>query len=443
MENYNYLFAFLIIYLVGVLVFYFLPRKKQLSETFITIAEAIMFGGIIYMCLVLSTYEAIGDSVWMEDNTTKLLSQGFWGFYDNRGIIYPPLYNYLYYIVGTIDNMLMIPIDWTSKLFILSGKIPNLTALLLMTFFIYKTGEKVKKENQLLLFFMSLYQPGYLLAGVLVLQFDPLYTSFAILTLLLLYKGKLKWAYFAFAAGLMFKYQILFISPIILWVTIDKVILKNFTLKNFNAHLIAGVCAIGFILLAHLPFFYSLKNGFTADSTLTSNFEKSVVGFQRASTNGYNFWTLLGYNMESADSMWGPFTCATWGHIFLLMLIIISGILYFKYKGIRECFPMIAAFMTSGIFCFENKMMARYLYPTIILLVFAYAIHPTMKRLIASVLFSCAFFINIMYDFFIIPYAKAYDHSRPEPYIFSAFMLFFFGYLCYVIISEIKNPAVK
>ena len=55
MGNYNYLFAFLIIYLVGVLVLYFLPRKKQLSETFITVAEAIMFGGMVvgFMCGIL------------------------------------------------------------------------------------------------------------------------------------------------------------------------------------------------------------------------------------------------------------------------------------------------------------------------------------------------------------------------------------------------------
>ena len=446
MEHYNYLFAFLIIYLVGVLVFYFLPRKKQLSETFITVAEAIMFGGIVYICLVLSTYEAIGDSVYVNSIVERLLTQSWVGFYDGHGITYPPLFNYLYYFVGLCCNVFSIPITWQSKLFVLMTKLPNILCLILMTYLVYKSGQKVKTENQLLLFFMSLYQPGYILAGILVLQFDAIFTFFMLLTVYLLFTDRIKLSYFSFATAIMFKYQALFISPLILWVTIDKVILHNFSWKRFWSHLIAGLSAIACMALSFIPFLYGAKDsGFSVagDTSVTSNFVANVSGYGRASTNGYNFWTLLGYNMEYDTNMFGPFTCATWGTLFLISLIVLSGVIFFKYKRIKTCYPMIAAFMTSGIFCFENKMMARYLYPTIILLVFAYAIHPTVKRLISSVLFSCAFFINIMYDFFIIPYAKAYDHSRPEPYIFSAFMLICFGYLCYVIISEIKISAVK
>ena len=101
-----------------------------------------------------------------------------------------------------------------------------------------------------------------------------------------------------------------------------------------------------------------------------------------------------------------------------------------------DLYPLLAAFLVAGVFCFSVRMMSRYLYPAIILLIYACILRPTKKRLLCTVAFSLAFFCNVWCDYMVYPYS-AYHNGLFLPYIFSFYTVLCFLGLTYTIADEI------
>jgi len=104
----------------------------------------------------------------------------------------------------------------------------------------------------------------------------------------------------------------------------------------------------------------------------------------------------------------------------------------------KDLYPMLAALLVSGMYCFAVRMMSRYLYPAVILLFLGYAVKPTKRRLNCSVLMAIAFYIETSVEYLVYPW-RTYSTELVIPYIISAFCIGCFGYLIYTIWSEIKD----
>lgn len=454
----SYLFVFLILYRCS---------KLNISARTAFFLEISILFLSIYLHLYLAVLTPNGDSVYFSDIMTRLTEEPFFGFYDRTGITYPPLFNYTFFCLAKLLQLLHIPFNWRFRSFIFCIKIPGILCEFLMALIIYQTARKYLPENKRYLsLFLILINPGYLLVTSYISQVDALYSFFALLTLFLIINRHLKTAYFTFAAGILFKFQTLFIGPVLVLAIIDQVLLHNFSLRRFFIHLFAGLSAIACMFLSYLPFLYDFHVGISTQMGLAHNFTSSVKGYGRASANAYNFWTLLGYNLKYDSEYFGPFPCRIWGTIFIVLLVILCGIFFLfaigtdrKLPGLQKgsgkhfpvfrpldtnLYPLLATFLISGIFCFSMRMMARYLYPAVVLLIYAYALKPSKKRLFCTVSFSVAFFLNVWCDFMVYPYAD-YRKELILPYLISFYILGCFLGLASTIISEItelrKNKA--
>lgn len=442
------LFIFCGIYLFVFLILYHCSKRNISAKSAFFLELSILFLSI-YLHLYLAVLTPNGDSVYFSNIMTRLTEEPFFGFYERTGITYPPLFNYTFFCLGKLLQLLHIPFNWRFRSFIFCIKLPGILCEFLMALIIYRTARKYLTENKRYLsLFLILVNPGYLMVTSYISQIDALYSFFVLLTLFLIANRHLKTAYFTFAAGILFKFQTLFIGPVLLLAIIEQVILHDFSPRRFFTHLFAGLSAIACMVLSYIPFLYDFHVGLSAQMGLTHNFTSSVEGYGRASTNAYNFWTLLGYNLKYDSEYFGPLPCRVWGIIFIVLLVMLCGVFFFfavRTDRRHLCrplaaslYPMFAAFIVSGIFCFSMRMMARYLYPAVVLLIYAYALKPTKKRLFCTLSFSVAFFLNVWCDFMVYPYAE-YRKELILPYLISFYMLGCFLGLCGTIICEIKE----
>ena len=117
-----------------------------------------------------------------------------------------------------------------------------------------------------------------------------------------------------------------------------------------------------------------------------------------------------------------------------------SFFFFIKASCRADLYPMLAALMISGIFCFSVRMMARYLYPALALLFLGYAVKPSRNRLLCTIFFTLAFFLNTWGDYMLYPY-DVYNDTLLYPYIVSVFMLCIFAFLVCTLILETKKET--
>lgn len=435
------LLSICLIYLLGVVSLYCFCGSKTVSVKKTFSIELIILFISTYLHLYLAILTPNGDSVFLTTVMNTLIQKGFTGFYDNAGITYPPLFNYLFFIIGKILVMLQIPLSWFYRTFILAAKLPGICCEFLMALLIYRAAQKYLPETKrVLALYLILLNPGYYLVTSYICQFDALYSFFVLLTIYLIINDRLKTAYFTFAAAILFKFQALFIGPILVFAIIDQVILHNFSWKRFFTHLAVGLSAIACMVLSYVPFMNSSDVQSVEGQPFVSNFTSSVSGYGRASTNAYNFWTLVGRNLLFDNEKFGPVSCLTWGILFIILIIALSTFIFFKGKRHLNLYPMVAALLIAGIYCFSVRMMARYLYPALALIFLGYAMKPSKKRFICSVSFSIAYFINTWGDYMLYPYSE-YNNKLILPYIASLYIICCFGFMLYTLLKEIRETA--
>ena len=436
-----HLLSICLIYLLGAVFLYYLCNYKAVSARKTFLMELIILFISIYLHLFLAILSPNGDSVFLSSVTKQLVEKGFAGFYDNAGITYPPLFNYLFFIIGKILSALQIPLSWSYRSFIFAGKLPGICCEFFMAFLIYKNAQKYLPETKrVLALYLILLNPGYYLVTSYICQFDALYSFFVLLTIYLITNCRLKTAYFTFAVAILFKFQALFIAPVLIFAIIDQVILQNFSWKCFFIHLAVGLSAIACMALSYVPFINPSSACSTEEPPLIHNFSSSVSGYGRASTNAYNFWTLIGRNLHYDSEKLGPVSCLSWAILFIILIVVLSIFIFFKGKRCLNLYPMTAALLIAGIYCFSVRMMARYLYPALVLIFLGYTMKPSKKRFICSISFSIAYFINTWGDYMLYPYNE-YNNKLILPYIASAYMISCFVFLIYTLLKEITEKG--
>lgn len=393
----------------------------------------------IYFNLFLSVLSPIGDTSDFIVMMEKLTKQGFYGYYQGGGIQYPPLFQYLFYLMAQAMRFLNIPFDRTYRLYVFCVKLPCIICIFLMAFLIYRTVKKHAKEGQqILILFLTLLNPGYFLVTSYICQVDALYICLMLLTVCLVVNRRLKLSYFSFAAAVLFKFQAVFITPVLIFAILDQVILHDFSWKRFLRHLLTGISAIALMAASYLPFIYDFETGEFASGGFAQNFANSIQSFGKASQNAYNFWTLAGYNEVPHSKLFGPLTCHTWGTVFIFLVVLLSAYLWYGRREDSSIYPMLGALLVCGTYCFAVKMMSRYLYPALPLLFLGYAQRPTKKRLISSISLSVGFFLAAGFDYLVYPW-RSYTKELIWPYIVSFYVILCFLFLVYTIWSE-KGP---
>ncbi len=403
--------------------------------------EAGIFGLSVYLNLLLGILTADGDSAYFVHVIAHFIESDvpFAGIYANGGITYPPLFQYLYYVLAQIIRLLHIPVDTTCEAFILTVKLPGIFCEFLMAWLLYRTAAKnFKRRQKVPVLLLTLLNPAYLFVTAYICQIDALYVCLLFITVLLICENRLKLSYAAFAAAVLCKYQAIFITPVVLFATFRHVCLDGFSWKKFWTHAAAGFSAIFCMFLSYLPFVWNISAGCFYNGGLTGNFTRSIQSYGWASQNTYNFWNLFGYNFRSEELFFGPLRCVDWGTLFIALLVLLSAVHFWQHKNDRSAAPLIGSVLVSGTVCFATRMMPRYLYAAVPLLILGFVQKPTRKRLLCAVGFSVLFFLLTVFDYVVYP-VFAYTPKLVLPKLLSVLFLGGFVYLNGVLFCEKRS----
>lgn len=364
----------------------------------------------------------------------NLQKNGFAGFYTKYGLCYPPLHIFMVYITGIICSLFNIGNFSTVQVLLI--KSPALICDILTGVLLYRIGKKhLSPRAGLTACTIYLLNPAVFFNSAVWGQMDSIYTLCIVLMCYLVSEKKLKAAYFAFAASILFKYQGVIFTPIIIYGVIDQVIMDNCTAKKFFTHLFTGLGAIAAMAACHLPFIFG--NGMAASnaSTITSAYGEALTAFRYASVNAYNFWAMLGLNWHTQEDTFLSVTYNTWGTVSIVLLVIASFIISMRAGKEPAKYPLIAAFIMSTMFLFSVRMHERYLFPAMPLLLAAYLMKPDTRLLIAY----CGFTLMNLYNcahvlFYYNPYN--YNPKAPAIVLTSAGTILFWLVLVFGIIRQ-------
>lgn len=410
----------------------------QWSENTIFLVEVVIFSVSLYLNLTFGISNYSGDSSYFVSVVSRLSGEShpFAGLYANNAIIYPPLFYYLYYPISKIIIGLHIPVSNVSQAFILCIKFPAIVCEFAIAYILYCMAKHtLKKEQAIPVLLLTLLNPAFLFVTAFISQIDAIYVFFVFLTVWLLYHHRLKSAYFAFAAGIMFKFQTIFITPAVFYTIIHDVFMHDFNWKKFWTNLLCGLSAIFLMFVCYLPFVWDRANHAMYEGSVISNFTNSLKSYGFASQNTYNLWTLLGYNFLSQELSFGPLTCHMWGTIFIIVFVLLSMIAFCIYREDNGKLPLLAALLVSGTVCFATKMMPRYLYPAVVLLILGYVIQPTIKRFICAANFTICFFLLTFSDYIIYPRWK-FSNELIWPKVVSVYFIACVAFLIYTVFRE-------
>lgn len=417
--------------------------KYDSSPNKVFITEAVIFGLSLYLNLLLGILTATGDSYFFVSVMTRFTQSDtpFAGFYANNGISYPPLFNYIYYVISLILKLFHVPISYTSEPFILAVKLPGILCEFLMAWILYRYAKKNLPYGQTIpILLLTLLNPAYLLITAYICQIDALYVFFMLLTVVLIYEKRLKLSYFAFAAAAMCKFQTIFMTPVIIYAVLREVFLHDFNWKKFREHLLTGLSAVFCMFLSYLPFVWDFSSGTFYKGGVTVNLTSSLKSYGLASQNTYNLWNLLGYNYLSEELYFGPFTCEAWGTIFLVLLVLLCSVLFYLHQNSLDIYPMLGAVLVSGTVCFATRMMARYLYPAVPFLILGFVLKPTRRRFLCALAYTIALFLLNSFDYLIYPMDQ-YSAQLILPKIISVYVLGCFCFLVHTVIHEKDSEA--
>ncbi|MCX8069540.1 MAG: glycosyltransferase 87 family protein, partial [Thermodesulfovibrionales bacterium] len=204
-------------------------------------------------------------------------------YYSGHFVDYPPLFMYVFYIVGFIRNT--IGISYDSQLFVLLLKTPSIITEALSLILIYKVGKdhEVKISSLYLMLILFGINPVLIINTCLWGQVDSFLSILICIALILLYKNKVVLSSIIFTLSILTKPQALMYTPIFL--------LYFFYRKDYREITKAIAFSIFTALIVIIPF--SLNHGFF---WIVKIFKNALVQYPFATLNAFNIHALFGNN---------------------------------------------------------------------------------------------------------------------------------------------------
>ncbi len=357
----------------------------------------------------------------------RLWENGFAAFYSPEYFCdYPPGYLYILYPLGGL--LALLGTDTMSGACLLILKLPAILCDMLTGALIYKYAVKYFRRNTaLLLCAIYLFHPAVFINSTLWGQVDAVYTLLVLLSCILLTDDRPIPAYFLFALSILIKPQTLLFAPLILCSLAEQAFRRP--VKELVRNILGGILSICMIVLLCLPF--GLNN-------VLAQYQNTLSSYPYASINAFNLWGLFGGNWVSQDTLLGFLTYHQWGTLCLVMMTVISFVIFYMRRDREDRYYLTGAFLVCSMFLFSVRMHERYLFPVMILLLFAY-IHNREKNYLSCYgLLSLCHFGNVFWVLFFYD-ASDYD-PKASAILFLSFLTLLGGILLYrAIYISLKN----
>lgn len=256
------------------------------------------------------------------------------------------------------------------------------------------------------------------------------------LTVYYILKNKYINASIVYFVSCMFSMTALFIAPIVIFYIILQCIINN-----------KRIIPVSIILVLSFFVFYAINVpfdiNFIKDGQPFYCFSKAwgeLYVSQTYAANAFNFQTILGNNFEKLGT---PSIVVT--IIFILFMLTLVGVAYFKNKNRMDLVLMATAFINM-MFVFCNNMNPLSMYISLALMLI-YAIMNKEKRIYFSfIVFAIMMFINVSYVEFFAGYTATtmgIVSRNALVYVFGIFEIIFALYYIYVVYDIVVSKKVR
>ena len=313
-------------------------------------------------------------SSWSDTVYTAGMGQ----FYQTAGFAdYPPGYIYVLYVIAFIKNLFSL--DSASTVYNILLKLPAIATDMLCAAVIYKFAREKTSESKSITFaLLFALNPMVILNSSWWGQVDSVFTLFAILALICLYKDKCELSAVFYALALLIKPQALIIFPVYLFYIFG--LIKERKLKGVGKAAVSALCGAAVFFLFVLPF-----SGGRPLSWVFELYKSTLGSYEYASLNAPNLFSAFGGNAAGVHEKFLFMSYSTWSWIFICAAVVLSGFIYFKHGGIFPC----ASVLLAGTYVFGAKMHERYLFPVIAFIILCYIC--TNRRKLVYALFGFTF----------------------------------------------------
>ena len=383
-------------------------KENKYAKTYVS---ALFFAALLLRLIAAGSSSGFNADVscfaaWAE----RMHSVGASGFYSQEVFTdYPPGYMYVLYLTGSLRAGLNIP--YYSGLHMILLKLPAVICDLLCGCLIYREAAKRYSSAQTLFLCTAyLFNPVIILNSAVWGQVDSVFTLTVALMCLSLVKGRLFPACLSFFAGLLIKPQMLFFAPVLLAGVIDQVFLETFSFRKLGKNLCGAVISAGTFICLCAPF------GF---DHVWNRYFSSVGSYPYAAVNACNLWGLLGLNWISQNNTFLGISYKLYGYIFIAAATAVIFAISLRHRNNKEKYPFLAAVLVITLFAFSVRMHERYLYPGLILLLFAFIYRPVKTVWLCYGAFSLLHFYNTAFVLFFYD-PENYDRRAPLLLLVSA-----------------------
>ena len=381
----------------------------------------IFIAGLILRILFACIFEGYGADINCFFSWSHLLvDRGFSGFYSPDYFCdYPPGYLYILRILGSFFKTFHI--NSITPLTLLVLKTPSIFCDMAISYLIYRYSQKrFSKKSAFFLTAIYLFHPAVLINSAVWGQVDSVFTLCILLVCILLSQRKYLPAYFTYAIALLIKPQSLFFAPLILC-AVAEYGFSSRSLKKIALNLLGGLSAIASLILLSLPF------GF---ANVFSQYTDTLGSYPYAAVNACNLWGLLGLNWIHQDTAVGTLTYSQIGTISIVLTTLFSFFLFYFLRKREDRYYLTGAFLVVSVFLFSVRMHERYMYPAMILILFA-AVHNREKGYLLHYLtLSLCHFGNVYY---VLYYYDPSNYDRKSFPLISISLLTVISGICFFI----------
>lgn len=309
----------------------------------------------------------------------RLNSAGLTHFYsDQVWTGYTPGFLYILGFLGFIKNLFQI----NTPAFYLILKLPSILAELTLGILIYKIIPRNFNNWRKLGLIFILFNPAFIFNSSIFGQFDGLFSLTLLLSVYFLIRNNLIFSSLFWGLSFLLKPQAVLLLPVFAFY-----ILRNFSIKSIFK-LILPVTLL--IFFSFLPFFKN--NPFNGLVSLVFNL---MEYYKYNSIFAYNLWGILGFWVTDS-STWGNISYQNWGYILFAAFLTILGYIYLWQKKYLSIYAL-STLCSLSFFFLLTRMHERYLYPSLVFLIFLAILNKSRILLVLSAALSIIHFLNLYY----------------------------------------------
>ncbi|WP_052756044.1 phospholipid carrier-dependent glycosyltransferase [Paenibacillus durus] len=273
---------------------------------------------------------------------------------------YPPGYIYILYLLHLIQQGLGLSPDSPGEMLLF--KLPAILSDIVLGWLIYRIGSK-KLGGGIALGLVILYSfnPAVLTDSAVWGQADAFFVVFLLLSILAVSDRRLAVSALWFAVATAVKPQALIFTPALLFAFIHYRAWKEL-LKGAVYGLIA-------FTLITLPFFWG--NGGLGG--LIDLYKSTLSSYPYSTVNAFNLYTLIAPSWSPIDQLWLGIPYRAWGNIFIIVAVALAALFSFRKdrKDLSKSF-FIGLVLIVVMFVVGTKMHERYMFPALVLSLFAF-----------------------------------------------------------------------